>query len=393
MNPNWKPGCPHVNFFGPARSGKMSKQKWRARLGPARPCGPLAASGMLRLETWDVGVLNRCGLTPHQLASGLQVEPRTGIPIEATPLPPPRAASGSAVISTCGLTKRYGLLTALRGLDLEVEPGEIFGFLGLNGAGKTTAIRLLLDFIRPSAGQARIFGYDCWSQSLEVRARVGYLPGELGLYLDLTGVETLDFLAGLGRQPVDRRRRQELCDRLELAQSDLRRRLREYSTGMKRKLGIIQAFQTNPPLLILDEPTEGLDPIMQGSFYDLLAEVKRAGATVFMSSHVLSEVERVCDRIGLLRKGELVLLATVQESRRLAPRTVRVVFSREVQLPNPLPAGHEVLEAAPRLWRLRVAGSLGPLLEVVRGLPVLDLDVQEARLEDVVLKYYREDET
>jgi len=323
----------------------------------------------------------------------LPVEPRTAIPFEPGPLPPPRAERASAVISTCGLTKRYGALTALRGLDLEVQRGEIFGFLGLNGAGKTTAIRLLLDFIRPSAGQAHIFGYDCWSQSLEVRARVGYLPGELGLYLDLTGLETLDFLAGLGRQAVDRRRRQELCDRLELAQSDLRRRLREYSTGMKRKLGIIQAFQTNPPLLILDEPTEGLDPIMQGSFYDLLAEVKRAGATVFMSSHVLSEVERVCDRIALLRKGELVLLATVQESRRLAPRNVRVVFSREVELPEPLPAGYELLEATPRLWRLSVAGSLAPLLEVLQGLPVLDLDVQEARLEDVVLRYYREEET
>lgn len=295
------------------------------------------------------------------------------------------------MISTRGLTKRYGALTALKGLDLDVQPGEIFGFLGLNGAGKTTAIRLLLDFIRPSAGQALIFGYDCWSQSLEVRARVGYLPGELGLYLDLTGLETLDFLAGLNRQPVDPRRRQELCDRLELPRSDLRRRLREYSTGMKRKLGIIQAFQTHPRLLILDEPTEGLDPIMQGAFYELLADVKRAGATVFMSSHVLSEVERVCDRIALLRKGEMVLLATVEESRRLAPRNVRVVFGEEVGPPCRLPPGNELVAAAPRLWRLTVTGSLGPLLELLQGLPVEDMDVEEARLEDVILKYYREE--
>ena len=320
------------------------------------------------------------------------MEPRIAIPVEPSPLPQPRAERASAVISTRGLTKRYGALTALKGLDLDVQSGEIFGFLGLNGAGKTTAIRLLLDFIRPSAGQAFIFGYDCWSQSLEVRARVGYLPGELGLYLDLTGLETLDFLAGLNRQPVDPRRRQELCDRLELPRSDLRRRLREYSTGMKRKLGIIQAFQTNPRLLILDEPTEGLDPIMQGAFYELLADVKRAGATVFMSSHVLSEVERVCDRIALLRKGEMVLLSTVEESRRLAPRNVRVVFSEEVGPPCQLSPGNELVEAAPRLWRLTVTGSLGPLLELLRGLPVEDMDVEEARLEDVVLKYYREEE-
>src|SRR5262245_46723337 len=196
--------------------------------------------------------------------------------------------------------------------------GEVLGFLGLNGAGKTTAIRLLLDLLRPSSGQAFIFGHDCCLDGLAARAQVGYLPGELGMYPDLTGLEILDFLASLNAQPVDKRRRQDLADRLELSQRDLRRRIRQYSTGMKRKLGVIQAFQADPPLLILDEPTEGLDPLMQESFYSLLTDVKSKGTTVFMSSHVLSEVERVCDRIALLRKGELVLLSSVQESRRLA---------------------------------------------------------------------------
>jgi ABC-2 type transport system ATP-binding protein len=298
----------------------------------------------------------------------------------------------SPAISIHGLTKRYGLLTALKDLNLDIHRGEIFGFLGLNGAGKTTTIRLLLDLLRPTSGQAFIFGYNCWRQSLDVRARIGYLPGELGLYLDLTGLETLDFLAGLNWHPVDRQHRQELCDRLELSRSDLRRRLRQYSTGMKRKLGIIQAFQANPALLILDEPTEGLDPLMQESFYGLLADVKREGATVFMSSHVLSEVERVCDRIAILRKGEMVLLSSVQESRRLAPRRVRVFFRENVNDPPELPPGHELTEKTPRLWRLTVVGPLGPLLALLEGLPIKDMEVDEVRLEDIVLRYYRQEE-
>jgi ABC-2 type transport system ATP-binding protein len=305
---------------------------------------------------------------------------------------PPASADRTSppAISIRGLTKRYGPLTALKDLNLDIDRGESFGFLGLNGAGKTTAIRLLLDLLRPTSGKAFIFGYDCWTEGLEARARIGYLPGELGLYLDLTGLETLDFLAGLNRQPVDKQRRQELCDRLELSRSDLRRRLRQYSTGMKRKLGIIQAFQANPPLLILDEPTEGLDPLMQETFYGLLADVKRGGATVFMSSHVLTEVERVCDRIALLRKGEMALLSSVRESRRLAPRRVRVVFNEDVTVQPELPPGHQLTEKTPRLWRLDVAGPLGPLLALLEGLPVEDMEIEEARLEDVVLRYYRE---
>ena len=163
------------------------------------------------------------------------------------------STNGQPAISIRGLTKRYGNLTALNNLNLDVAQGEILGFLGLNGAGKTTTIRLLLDLLRPTSGKAFIFGHDCWEEGLAARAQIGYLPGELGLYPDLTGLEILDFLAGLNRRPMDQRRRQELFDRLELPRGDLGRRVREYSTGMKRKLGLIQALQAEPPLLILDE--------------------------------------------------------------------------------------------------------------------------------------------
>lgn len=316
-------------------------------------------------------------LVKHEQAFGI-APARLNVPVN--PLP----------ISLRGLTKRYGSITALKNLDLNVYPGEVFGFLGLNGAGKTTAIRLILDLLRPSAGTASVFGFDCWRQSLEARRHIGYLPGELGLYGDMTGSQTLEFLARLGGGTVDRDYRKELCERLELVELDLRRPVREYSTGMKRKLGIIQALQAKPPLLILDEPTEGLDPLMQESFFSLVADVRAKGATVFMSSHVLSEVERICDRIGLLRQGELVLLKSVEEIRGLAPRRVTVVFDRDVEALPDMPCDCVLIERSSRQVRLSASGPLGRLLEALRSLPVQDLQVQEPRLEDVVISFYRE---
>jgi ABC-2 type transport system ATP-binding protein len=295
-------------------------------------------------------------------------------------------------ISICGLTKRYGRFEAVKNLHLEVTHGEIFGFLGLNGAGKTTTIRVLLDLLRPTNGKAFIFGRDCQAAGLHARSLVGYLPGEMGVYPDLTGQQVLDFLAGLNRQPVVQRYRHELQERLELPDTDLRRKLREYSTGMKRKLGLIQALQGDPPLLVLDEPTEGLDPLMQEAFYKLLIDLQERGRTVFMSSHVLSEVERLCGRIALLRKGELVMLSTVEEIRRLAPRTVRVVFKEEVRAIE-FPSGYEVIEIKPREWRLRVEGLVGPLVNLLATFPVMDLEIEEGRLEDVLINYYREEGT
>ena len=294
-------------------------------------------------------------------------------------------------ISIRGLAKHYGRLVAVSDLTLDVSEGEVFGFLGLNGAGKTTTIRVLLDLIRPTRGHASIFGKDCQAEGLAIRAAVGYLPGELGFYADMTGEDILRLLARLGGRRVDAAWRRQLEARFEFASSDLPRKLREYSSGMKRKLGLIQAFQADPALLMLDEPTEGLDPLMQEAFYDLLAEVKRRGHTVFLSSHILSEVERVCDRVAVLRTGRLALVAGVDEIRQLAPRRVRVMFAEAVQFRRELlPAPLEIVDIQPRSWRLHARGPLGPLIDALGGLPVSDLEVHEARLEDIIMKYYRD---
>jgi ABC-2 type transport system ATP-binding protein len=293
-------------------------------------------------------------------------------------------------ISIRGLAKHYGRLVAVSDLTLDVFTGEVFGFLGLNGAGKTTTIRVLLDLLRPTRGRASIFGRDCQADGRAVRAAIGYLPGEIGFYSDMTGEETLRLLARLSRQRVEPARRRRLEDRLEFAPADLGRKLREYSSGMKRKLGIIQAFQADPPLLMLDEPTEGLDPLMQEAFYDLLAEVKGRGTTVFLSSHVLSEVERVCDRVAVLRAGRLALVAAVDEMRSLAPRRVRVTFAGNVSFEaGALPAAFTVIDIQPAQWSLHAQGPLGPLVTSLAGLPVRDIEVHEPRLEDILIRYYR----
>ena len=293
-------------------------------------------------------------------------------------------------IAIRGLTKRFGRITAVKSLDLTVEQGLVFGFLGLNGAGKTTTIRLLLDLLRPSSGRAAILGHDCRTDGLAARALVGYLPGEIGLYRDMTGRQVLDFLSRLSRVPPGRPWQRDLLDRFELRDADLGRTLREYSTGMKRKLAIVQAFQADPSVLILDEPTEGLDPLMQEVFYALLRDVRKRGRTVFLSSHVLSEVERVCDQIAVLREGELALSASVSEVRHLAPRAVRVTFREPITGPaGGFDRSIQVASVAAQQWMLNVQGPLGPLMSLLDGLPVADLEVREPRLEDVVIGYYR----
>ncbi len=298
------------------------------------------------------------------------------------------APSSVPAISLLHLSKRYGAIQAVRDVSLTVERGEAFGFLGLNGAGKTTTIRILLDLLRPSGGSAQLFGLDCQKDSIRTRSMVGYLPGELGLYPDMTGQDLLDLTAKLSGGAVSGDYRQKLLDRLELAPVDVHRSLREYSTGMKRKLGLVQALQADPPLLILDEPTEGLDPLVQQTLHQILLELRERGRTVFMSSHVLSEVERLCDRIAVIRKGEIVLLSTVNEARHLGGRIVRIKFRQTVE-PITLPQGTAFIDRQATQWTLRADSEVGALIPLLAQLPVKDLEIGEPALEDVLRNFYR----
>lgn len=206
----------------------------------------------------------------------------------------------------------------------------------------------------------------------------------------MTGADVLGLTARLSGTAVDARHRTELLDRLELAQADLQRRLREYSTGMKRKLGLVQALQGDPPLLILDEPTEGLDPLVQQTLHEILFDLRSRGRTVFMSSHVLSEVERLCDRIAVIRTGEIVLLSTVEEARRRSGRTIRIHFAEPVSS-MALPPGMTWISETPQLWSVRVPGDAGELIRRIAALPVRDVEIAEPALEDVLRTFYREE--
>ena len=290
-------------------------------------------------------------------------------------------------ITTSGLTKHYGPIRALDALDISVREGEIFGFLGPNGAGKSTTIRLLLGFLRPTAGEGHVLGLDCVRDSVAIRARIGYLPGGIALYDSLTGEEVLDYLAELsGRPPV---RRAELCDRLELSAETLRRLVRDYSRGMRQKIGIVQALQHEPELAILDEPSEGLDPLMQRAFYDILDLLKDEGRTIFFSSHVLSEVERVCDRVAIVRRGQLV---AVEEIAALLARRTRKVDMRLAGPPPRLAEVPGVLNVTIVDGRLtcQVEGDIRPFLTAIVDAPIVDLTIEPAHLEDAFLELYKE---
>jgi ABC-2 type transport system ATP-binding protein len=302
-------------------------------------------------------------------------------------------------ITVRGLTKQYGRrrrfpprsgkpIEALTNLDLDIHEGEIFGFLGPNGAGKTTMIRLLLGYLHPSAGAASVLGFDSERDSIAIRARVGYLPGGIALYDTMSGADLLDYLCRLYRRAPSRR--EVLADRLEMSAATLQRPVRDYSRGMRQKLGIIQALQHDPELAILDEPTEGLDPLMQRAFYDLLAEIRREGRTIFFSSHILSEVERVCDRVAIIRQGRLVAL---QEVGLLLARRKRHVEMRLAGTPPVLEgvAGVSGIHASDGLLTCQLEGDVGPFLRALQGAAISDLTIEPAHLEEAFLEYYAED--
>jgi ABC-2 type transport system ATP-binding protein len=291
----------------------------------------------------------------------------------------------TAVISTRALTKHYGSIRALIDLSLEVRQGEIFGFLGPNGAGKSTMIRTLLGFLQPTRGEASVLGMDIVRDSVEIRRLTGYLPGGIAFYDSLSGEEVLDYLSDMqGRKPF---RRAILCERLEMPASVLRRRVRDYSRGMRQKLGVIQSLQHDPELAILDEPSEGLDPLMQQAFYRILDDLRSEGRTVFFSSHVLSEVERLCDRVAIIRDGRLMALHDVHGL--LAHRRRRVTLRWRGSAPDPatLPGLEEVQVDGSRLTGM-LSGDVSEFVRAIASPSLDDLTIEPASLEEAFLEYY-----
>lgn len=292
-------------------------------------------------------------------------------------------------IKTERLTKHYGEVKALVDLDMSVEMGEVFGFLGPNGAGKTTMIRTILDLIRPTAGRAEILGLDTRENAVEIRNHVGYVPGDLAMYPSLTGRDTLKYFANL-RGGVDWDYVEELTDRLS---SDLDVKVGDYSSGNRQKVGVIQAFMNKPEVLIMDEPSTGLDPLVQREFQKMLREVAAEGRSVFLSSHTLSEVQRVADRVGIIRHGHLVDVQSVGELRKKAIRRVELFFDSR--------ADPAIFEAVPGVREVRANehsvamsfdGQMDQLLATATSrYHLIDINSEEADLEEIFLTYYEDE--
>ena len=291
----------------------------------------------------------------------------------------------SEMIRTENLTKFYGKSRGVLDLNLSVERGEIFGFLGPNGAGKTTTIRTLLDFIRPTRGSATIFGLDTRRCSLEIRKRTGYMLAELALYGNMTGAEFLRYFSHL-RGGVDWKFVLELAERL---QSDLSQPIHALSRGNRQKIGLIQAFMHRPELLILDEPSSGLDPLMQREFHDMITEARDDGRAVLLSSHVLPEVEQVCDRVGIIREGRLITVEQVASLKERALRRLEVRFASPVteEAFTDIPGISEVHVENNNL-HCTVIGTLDPVIKALAHWTVVDLISHQPSLEDIFLTYY-----
>ncbi|HST33730.1 MAG TPA: ABC transporter ATP-binding protein [Solirubrobacteraceae bacterium] len=286
-------------------------------------------------------------------------------------------------IETHCLGKRYGETAALEDLTLSVAAGEVYGYLGPNGSGKTTTIRLLLGLHRPSAGRAELFGLDAWRDPVSAHRRVAYVAGEPFLWPALTSAETFAFLARL-RGGIDERYQDLLIERFQL---DASKKIRALSKGNRQKVQLVAAFASRAELLILDEPTSGLDPLMEVAFRETVHEAKQRGQTVFLSSHILSEVEALCDRVGILRNGRLVDEGTLAELRHLGAQTVEVTFAGPApELPS-LP-GVSVVQAGSNALRCEVTGSVGPLIAALAPHPVVALTSREPSLEEIFLHHY-----
>jgi ABC-2 type transport system ATP-binding protein len=293
-------------------------------------------------------------------------------------------------IAIHALTKSYGKVRAVRGIDLQVQEGEIFGFLGPNGAGKTTTIRCALDFIRPDGGSIRMLGIDPQADPVAVKTRTGYLPGELQLDDNLTGESQLRFLNDLRGRKADWNHVRELADRLGL---DIKRPIRNLSKGNKIKVGLIQALMHRPELLLLDEPTFGLDPLMQQEVLRLLVEAKRDGATVFFSSHILSEVQAVAERVGIIRRGRIVEVANTQTLIHRSLRRVRIQFRDSVDADAlaGVPGVSLLKRDDGKAVTLQVEGEMDGLVKALAAFPVVDFETERPSLEEIFLAYYEDE--
>ncbi len=289
------------------------------------------------------------------------------------------------VIETERLTVYYGKHRGIEGVDLSVQRGEVFGFLGPNGAGKSTTQRVLLDVIRPSAGRAHMFGLDCQKQGSEIRQRVGYLPGELSLYRAMTADDFLNLLQSINGSKVKSRYRRELTERLDL---DPTRKMSQYSRGNKQKVGLVAAFMGKPDLLILDEPTGGLDPLVQQTVLEMVREVKEEGRTVFFSSHILPEVQAVCDRVGIIREGKLIQTSRIEEL--IRRQFKRIAFTLRDTPPPDAFAFEGVTEAGRdgNTIRLEIRDHLEQALSTALVYGVEDIDVLPVTLEETFLALY-----
>ena len=293
----------------------------------------------------------------------------------------------NAAIETSGLTKRYGRVTAVADLSLRVEPGQVFGFLGPNGAGKSTTIRMLLALQRATNGRAMLLGLDAARDGVEIHRRTGYLPGDLELFPRLTGRQHIAWFAR-ARGLDDNSLAKQLTDRFQVVTD---RPVRELSKGNRQKIGLVLAFMHEPELLILDEPTSGLDPLMQHEFESLLRETAATGRTVFLSSHELDEVQRVTDRIAIIKDGRLVAEDTVDGLRRSAAKTVEVRFRDPVDPADfSVVAGVTVSASDGTNLTLEVTGEIGPVLNVIAGHDPVDLTARPADLDEIFLSFYRE---
>lgn len=302
--------------------------------------------------------------------------------------------TNTPVIQTERLSKAYksgGRATrALDALTLHVQPGEIFGYLGPNGAGKTTTIRLLLDFIRPTSGTARVLGLDARANSVEIHRQIGFMPGELNLWKNRTALQVVEYLANVrGSVAAQLKEARYIADRLQL---DMSKKVRDYSTGNKRKLGLVLALMHKPALLILDEPTSGLDPLMQQTFNQMMLEVKASGRTVFLSSHVLSEVQAICDRVGILRDGQLKTVERVENLMHAGFRKVSLSFRDAVPTDwkariETVPGASDVVVNGKEI-KLRLFGDFDPLLRAVSNGYVQNIQMEDPSLEEIFLKFY-----